>query len=160
MRFQAAGRFAGSVAVAVVIVSVLLVGGLYLFGAYEPQEEAHTATSVEMLSRIDLAELLGEDTTRKRPQLPAMADIKPLVIPRRTQSGFVQVEYVVDANGRVTEAQVVGAAPAGIYEDEALEIVRSRRYQPNPDGAETDRRTEMVDFTVVPEEDAGTSDDP
>ena len=160
MRFQAAGRFAGSVAVAVVIVSVLLVGGLYLFGAYEPQEEAHTATSVEMLSRIDLAELLGEETTRKRPQLPAMEDIKPLVIPRRTQSGFVQVEYVVDANGRVTEAQVVGAAPAGIYEDEALEIVRSRRYQPNPDGAETDRRTEMVDFTVVPEEDAGTSDDP
>jgi TonB family protein len=160
MRFQAAGRFAGSVAVAVVIVSILLVGGLYLFGAYEPQEEAHTATSVEMLSRIDLAELLGEETTRKRPQLPAMEDIKPLVIPRRTQSGFVQVEYVVDANGRVTEAQVVGAAPVGIYEDEALEIVRSRRYQPNPDGRETDRRTEMVDFTVVPEEDAGTSDDP
>jgi TonB family protein len=146
--------------VAVVIVTVLLVAGLYLFGAYDPEEEAHTATRVEMLSRIDLAELLGKKTTRSRPQLPAMEDIVPLVIPKRTQSGFVQVEYVVDANGHVIEAEVVGAAPVGIYEDQALEIVRSRRYQPNPDGGETDRRTEMVDFTVLPGDDAGNSDTP
>ena len=158
MGFQSIGRFAGSIAVAVVIVTTLLVGGLYLFGAYDPEEEAHTATSVEMLSRIDLAELLGEESTRSRPQLPAMEEIPPLVIPQRTQSGFVQVEYVIDANGRVIEAEVVGAAPVGVYEDEALEIVRSRRYQPKPDGGGTDRRTEMVDFTVLPGDDANTPD--
>ena len=87
-----------------------------------------------------------------------MKEIPPLVIPQRTQSGFVQVEYVVDANGRVIEAEVVGAAPVGVYEDKALEIVRSRRYQPKPDGGGTDRRTEMVDFTVLPGDDAKTPD--
>ena len=158
MGLQSIGRFAGSAAVAVVIVATLLAGGLFMFGAYDPEEEAHTTTSVEMLSRIDLAELLGEETTPSRPQLPEMKDIEPLVIPKRTQSGFVQVEYVVDANGHVIEAEVVGAAPVGIYEDEALEIVRSRRYEPKPGGGETDRRTEMVDFTVLAGDDADTSE--
>jgi TonB family protein len=156
MAFDSMLRFAGSVVVATIIVTVLLAGGLWMFGAYEPEEEAHTATSVEMLSRIDLAELLGEKTGRQRPQLPQMEDIEPLVIPRRTQSGFVQVEYVVDANGRVVEAEVVGAAPVGVYEDKALEIVRSRRYQPNPASVDVDRRTEMVDFSIVQD----VADDP
>ncbi|MGI9265160.1 MAG: TonB family protein [Gammaproteobacteria bacterium] len=149
MALDSVMRFTGSVVVATIIVTTLLAGGLWMFGAYEPEEEAHTSTRVEMLSRIDLAELLGEETGRQRPQLPAMEDIEPLVIPRRTQSGFVQVEYVVDANGRVVEAEVVGAAPVGVYEDQALEIVRSRRYQPKPTGADVDRRTEMVDFSIV-----------
>ena len=160
MSLQSVVRFAGSVAVALIIVTILLVGGLYMFGAYDAKEKSHTTTSVEMISRIDLAELLGEDTNRRRPQLPTLENIEPLVIPKRTQSGFVQVEYVVDENGHVIEAEVVGAAPVGIYEDEALEIVRSRRYTPGPDGQEIDRRTEMVDFTVMPREDANAPDVP
>ena len=157
MAFDSMMRFAGSVVVATIIVAILLTGGLWMFGAYEPEEEAHTATKVEMLSRIDLAELLGEKTGRQRPQLPQLEDIEPLVIPRRTQSGFVQVEYVVDANGLVVEAEVVGAAPVGVYEDKALEIVRSRRYEPKPAGVAIDRRTEMVDFSIVQDvaDDAG-----
>ncbi len=141
-------RMAGSVVVATVIVTFLLSTGLWLFGAYDPEEEGHTTTEVQMLSRIDLAELLGEEgDVRQRQELPPIEAIEPLTLPRRAQAGFVQVEYVVDGKGRVVDAEVVGAAPAGIYEDQALEIVRSRRYEPNPAGM-MDRRTELVDFQV------------
>ena len=141
-------RMAGSVVVATVIVTLLLSTGLWLFGAYDPEEEGHTTTQVQMLSRIDLAELLGEDgTVRQRQELPPIEPIDPLTIPRRAQAGYEQVEYDVDDKRRLLDAEYVGAAPAGIYEDQALEIVRSRRYEPNPAGM-MDRRTELVDFQV------------
>lgn len=143
-------RWAGSVVSASAIVFALLVIGLWMFGAYAPKEKGRRAHGVELLSNIDLAALLGEEPRRELPELPSMDDIPPLVIPQRTQSGFVQVEFTVDGQGRVTEAEVVNAAPAGIYEEQALAIVRSRRYQPKPGGSASGRRTEVVDFSVGP----------
>jgi hypothetical protein len=46
---------------------------------------------------------------------------------------------------------VVGATHEGVFEEQALAIVRARRYAPRPDGG-VDRRTEIVDYTIAGEE--------
>lgn len=87
-------RWAGSAAAAGVVVSVLMVASLWAFGAFD-RDDGHHAVDVHILSsseRLDLAEQLGEGEDRRRPRLPPLADIPPLVIPKRAESGFVQVE--------------------------------------------------------------------
>ena len=144
-------RWAGSVAAAAVVVGVLMVASLWAFGAFD-REDGHHAVDVHILSsseRLDLAKQLGEDDARRRPRLPPLADIPALEIPKRAESGFVQVEVVVDASGRILDAEVVRAVPSGVYEEQALEVVRARDYEPGDAG----RRIEIVDFTIEPEGD-------
>ena len=47
--------------------------------------------------------------------------------------------------GRVTDAQVVRAAPSGYYEEQALAILRSRRFE---DLAPGETGTEIIDFSI------------
>ena len=56
----------------------------------------------------------------------------------------MQVEVLVDAQGRVVDAEVVRSMPSGVFEEQALQIARSRQYGPGEPG----RRIEMVDFTL------------
>ncbi len=148
-------RYAVSVAIASVIVFLLLVGSLYMFGAYD-SKDGPRSQRVDLLSeseRLDLAELLGVPPKPERPQLPALEDIPPLELPSRPQSGFVQIELIVDDQGRVAEAEVVGATHEGVFEEQALAIVKARRYAPRPDGG-VDRRVEIIDYTIT-DDDAG-----
>jgi TonB family protein len=142
-------RWASSVVVAAVVVAVLLIVGLWAFGAFD-RDEGHHAVDVHILSsseRLDLAKQLGEGDDRRRPVLPPLEDIPPLEIPKRSESGFVQVEVVVDKDGSVIDAEVIRAVPSGVFEDQALEMIRTRGYGPGDAGT----RTEIVDFTVEPE---------
>ncbi len=146
-------RFGLSAAIASVIVFLLLVGSLYVSGAYE-KRDGPRAQRVDLLSeteRLDLAELFGEPAPNERPKLPELVDIPPLELPSPPQTGFVQVEVLVDEQGRVASAEVVGATHEGVFEEQALAIVRARRYAPRPDGG-VDRRTEIVDYTIAGEE--------
>ena len=145
-------RYGVSAAIASVIVFFLLVGSLYVFGAYD-RRDGPRSQRVELMPdsmRLDLAELFGESKEPERPRLPKLEDIPPLRLPGPPQSGFVQVEFVVDGQGRVAEAEVVGATHEGVFEEQALAIVRSRRYVPRPDGG-VDRRVEIVDYTIEDE---------
>ena len=120
----------------------------------QPQSDrpkGHHAVDVRLLTlgeRLDLAEALGEPAANERPSLPPLEEIPPLEIPRRREPGFVQVEFSVDARGRVTDAEVVRSMPEGLFDQQALEIIRSRQYPAGDSG----RRTEVVDFTVEPGE--------
>jgi TonB family protein len=146
-------KYVVAAAVGSVVVFLLLVGSLYMFGAYD-RKDGPRSQRVELLSeseRLDLAELFGETKEPERPRLPELADIPPLELPSRPKSGFVQIEVVVDGQGRVAEAEVVGATHEGVFEEQALAIVKSRRYQPSPDGG-VDRRLEIVDYTIAEDE--------
>lgn len=141
-------RFAGAGAAACVVVALILIGTLWAFGFLDRPEGRH-AVDVRLLTlgeRLDLAEALGERSATERPSLPPLEDIPPLEIPRRREPGFVQVEFSVDARGRVTDAEVVRSMPEGLFDQQALEIIRSRQYA----AGESGRRTEVVDFTVEP----------
>jgi TonB family protein len=144
-------RFLGSAAIAAVVVFVLMVAVLWGFGLVDlPEDNPILAHPVDALSdSIDVAELVGEPR-----QLPPPPREPPpaFELPRRQVSGFVQVEVSVGPDGRVREAQVVNAVPEGLYEEQALEIVRARRYVPPPDGRTID---EVVPFSVpAPQEEA------
>lgn len=142
-------RYGGFVGAASVVVAVLLVASLWAFGVLD-RPAGHHAVDLRLLTpseRLDLAEALGESAGAERRSLPPLEDIPPLEIPPHTASGFVQVEYVVDGQGRVVDAEVVRSVPPGLFEEQALEIVRSRAYGP----ADAGRRTEVVDFTLEPD---------
>jgi TonB family protein len=69
----------------------------------------------------------------------------------REISGFVQVVFTVQPDGTVSEARVFGAVPAGYYEEQALERVRARSWEPgvDADGNIVARQaTEVIEFTL------------
>ena len=147
-------RFLVAGSLATVIVAVLMASVLWGFGLLErPQDgiEAHPVDVLSSSARIDVGELIDGPSRPELPELPPMEEIPPLEIPTRRPEGFVQVEFQVDESGRVQSARVVNALPAGVYEDEALEQVRSRRWVPDPRGGTL---TEVVRFSV-PESTAG-----
>ena len=144
-------RFAGAAIAATFVVLVLMIVSLWAFGVFD-RPAGHHAVDVRLISdreRIDLAEALGENQSKQRPSLPPLADIPAVTIPRRSESGFVQIEFSVDQDGRVTDAEVVRSMPEGVFEEQALEIVRSRVYE----GDDMGRQTDIIDFVVEPEDD-------
>jgi TonB family protein len=64
--------------------------------------------------------------------------------------GWVDVQFTVQADGTLNEATVVGAQPAGVFEQSALDAVRHWRYQPLvKDGAPVAQRARVrVRFAV------------
>jgi TonB family protein len=57
------------------------------------------------------------------PQFPELARARGI-------DGWVDLRFVVGADGAVSDVAVVGAQPAGIFEQSALDAVRHWRYQP------------------------------
>jgi len=140
-------RWIGPLLAATVVVLALLVASLWAFGAFDIQR-LHYTQSLRLLGddeRRDLATELGEAPASTRPTLPPMEEIPPLEIPQRPRTGFVQLEFTVGADGRVAEAEVVRAAPSGYYEEQALAILRSRRFE---DLAPGETSTEIIDFRI------------
>lgn len=73
----------------------------------------------------------------------AHADLKPLkrVEPaypaeaaRAGTTGFVDVEYTVDASGKVANVSVLGAKPARTFESAAVKAVKQWQFAPGADG--------------------------
>ncbi len=56
--------------------------------------------------------------------------VYPAGLKERGVEGYVLVEYSVDAIGRVRNAAVVESAPPEVFDEEALRVVRSWRFQP------------------------------
>jgi protein TonB len=85
--------------------------------------------------------------------LPAHAELKPLkrvepVYPaeaaRSGTSGFVEVEYTVDASGKVSSVSVVNAKPARTFESAAVKAVKQWEFASGSDG----RGKVRLDFSM------------
>jgi len=146
-------RFAGSFGVAVCIVLAMLWFALEMSGFNERQQrrtlETHQVGVLTAAERRDFRELLGEGRVGPSPMLAPLAEIEPLELGRDVR-GIVQLEVLVDAAGGVTNVRVIDASPAGVYEEQAIAEVGTRRYEPEyVDGrAVATRRLEIVDFRV------------
>jgi len=84
---------------------------------------------------------------------PAHAELKPIkrVEPayppeaaRTRTSGFVEVEYTVDATGKVASVSVVNARPSRTFESAAVKAVKQWTFAPGADG----RGKVRLDFTL------------
>ncbi len=135
----------------------MLVVAVQLWGGFEratgDEEIAVDAHPLDLLigyDSLDVAELLGEPR-RRLPELeappPMLEPTAPAAASGRERRGFVQVEVEVDASGRPVDARVLQAAPAGVYEDDALAEVLDQRYPAGEPGT----RIRIVDFTVRPD---------
>lgn len=139
-------RWLGSAVLGTAIVYVLAVAGLFAFGWFdEKKSEAPRTHLVELLSSVDRVRLKDELGLDKRRTPPPPSAPKPLRLPRQV-SGFVQIEVEVGTRGEVLDAQVVGAVPEGYYEEQALNLVRGRQYEPSPFGSY--RQAEVVPFNI------------
>lgn len=83
--------------------------------------------------------LLGTETSEVRDESeveepPVATERSPPRFPARArsldQSGKVTVAFVVDIDGSVQDATVVLSEPAGVFDEAALEAVRSWRFSP------------------------------
>lgn len=54
----------------------------------------------------------------------------PLTARRKALTGWVDMQFIVKTDGSVSDPTVVGAEPAGVFEQPATEAVRKWRYRP------------------------------
>ncbi|HZX23061.1 MAG TPA: hypothetical protein VFF18_05960 [Woeseiaceae bacterium] len=150
-------RLLASFLTACVVSAAMLVVAVQLWGGFERATgedeiavEAHPLDLLVGYDSLDVAELLGEPR-RRLPELeappPMLEPVPPATAVERERRGFVQVEVQVDASGRPVDARVLQAAPAGVYEDDALAEVLGQRYPAGQPGT----RIRIVDFTVRPD---------
>ena len=146
-------RFAGSFGIALCVVTAMLWFSLEISGFNERQErrelEVHEVDVLTEAEQRDFRELLGEQDIGPSPMLAPLAEIPALDLSRDVR-GIVQLDVLVDADGSVSNVRVIDASPAGIYEQQAITEVETRRYEPEyVDGrAVATRRLEIVDFQV------------
>lgn len=62
--------------------------------------------------------------------ISAPAPEYPLAAVRNRQQGWVDVEFTVGADGRVSGAKVTGANPSHVFDHAAIEAVERARYEP------------------------------
>ncbi len=146
-------RLVVSALLGMVVVAGLLAGGVAIYEFGREHGDPVFASPVELLTGSELIEvgkLLGEDWDPDRRRLPPPPSTAPMLPPRQV-SGFVQLEFDVDTEGRVGDIEIVGATPAGVFEDEARARIESQRFAPLRDALGRplpSRRTEIVDFSM------------
>ena len=120
-------RFVFSFILGCIVVFTMLLTGLALFGVFDEDEPPALLTySVDPLTpaeRRALTEQLGEEINQ--PSKP-----RPAPTLSRDITGFVQLEVLLADDGTVAGAKVLGATPAGVYEDQALQDVLQKRFLP------------------------------
>lgn len=142
--------------IASVLVLTMAAVGVRWFYDREEQEE-QTLRVMKQINLTTMGETPGADERERRQRREFVREgpedrpaPPPVTVPEREVDGFVQVEFTVFPDGRVENVEVVGAQPAGVYEEQARQIIRSRDYtgQVSPAEQQGERRTEIVDFTV------------
>lgn len=139
------------------ITLAMLIAGISFFD--QPPDRASLrqgipVTPLPAARSVDIADWLRE----ARGDLPP-ADAPPSRLPppppmefaRADINGFVQLRFTVQPDGRATDIRVFGAVPPGVYEAQAIEQVRGRRWQPGTDeqGRAVARPvTEIIEFSV------------
>ena len=130
-------------------IAVMLVGMVALFGVTryfeKPPIAMVEAFRIEEATPEEIAAALGTVKPEPPPPPPAYEAL-------RERDGFVQVQFEVTPNGRARDVTVVGAMPAGYFEDQAMAQIERRRFVPERvDGeAISSVRTEIVEFKYLP----------
>lgn len=112
--------------------------------AAEEEEEARQAAAEqrrqqEEAERLAAEERAAEQRREEAERQPTAADLRPLSMPapeyptaalRTRQAGEVEVELTIGTDGSVTDARVIRAEPARVFDRAALAAVERWRFQP------------------------------
>lgn len=142
-------RLLGSMLAATVVVIVAMTIALNVWYSFKPKDEdLIEVRTIDMLGereRRDLADILGDNDPPTPPRAVAPLDLPGLE--RSPKQGFVQLEVSVSDDGSVGDVRVIGAFPAGVYEQQAVEAVREQIMMPSPPGT-TETRIEVIEFEI------------
>lgn len=148
-------RFLVSAAVASVGVIGLLAAGISIFepDIKDPVTAMHEVEVVNLAENPELAEMIRKEREKYRepePASPPPPEPLPQIIDDRRIEGFVQLEYTINADGTVSDVRVVGAAPRGVYEQEAVRRIEASMHVPKYENGEpvASRTSEVVEFSV------------
>jgi TonB family protein len=125
-----------------------------LVGARRWLAEAHDAGSDAVgISAVEHDITTIQDETKRAAEVvPAgnleLAKYVPPVFPisarERGMSGWVDVQFVVQSDGLVSDVIITGAEPVGLFEGAAVDAVRKWRYKPvQRDGHAIDQRARL-----------------
>ena len=140
-------RIVLSLCVAVVLVGAIALMGINTYFEKPPinqvaafRVEPATQAELELIRRIEEPPAQEQ---KPEPELPQFD---------RERDGFVQVEFEVTAEGRARDVRVVGAMPAGYFEEQAVAKIERLRFVPDRvDGeAVSSVRTQIVEFKYTP----------
>lgn len=151
-------RFIISAILGLLITLAMLIAGLQFFDGRMGKASLRQGIEVTPLPRhqqVDVAEWLrqarddlpevGAEPVMRLPPPP------PFELAAREVTGFVQLVFTVQPDGRATDVRVYGAVPPGYYEEQAMAAVQERRWEPGYDAggrAVARRATEIIEFSV------------
>lgn len=93
-------------------------------------DELETLTGDAVFGRQQDAYLATATPASELERLQAGTIEYPAVAAQRGIEGWVELEFVVDTSGQLTEARVVAAEPEGVFDEAALEAMSGFRYAP------------------------------
>lgn len=142
--------------VSLVVATVFIVSAVALgVNFYSEEEEDPRAlpdlsevTMISVKDNPDLARMIRE--ARGEPVDPLRELPEPPKQPERQVQGFVQLEYTINPDGSISDVEVVGAAPSGVFEERAVQRLQQSMRAPVYEDGEpvTRRRTEIIEFSV------------
>jgi TonB family protein len=95
----------------------------------------------------------AQETTRQVAEVVSAANLKlakyvppvfPVAARQHDASGWVEVQFLVQADGSVSDVIITGAEPVGLFEQAAVDAVKKWRYEPvERNGHATDQRARL-----------------
>jgi protein TonB len=89
-----------------------------------------TAPAVAITSPVDLTYYSVRDLDVQPRALREILPDYPVDADRQRLSGKVHVQLRLEADGRISDIEIVSATPPGVFEDSALKALRTARFAP------------------------------
>jgi len=116
-------------------------------------ETREAGTDETSISTVEHDMTATQETTRHATEIVSAANLElvkyvppvfPVAAREHGSSGWVEVQFLVKANGSVSDVIITGAEPVGLFEQAAVDAVRKWRYQPvERNGHATDQRARL-----------------
>ncbi len=111
--------------------------------ALTPQAAAPPPTARDTAAAASTATVLPRVLRTQQPVYPDLAA-------RRGIEGTVVLDFALTAQGRVRDARIVSADPAGVFDAAALAALRGWRFAPPPAAIANARYRQALEFALTP----------
>jgi protein TonB len=116
-------------------------------------ETREAGTDEASISAVEHDMTATQETTKQAAEVVSAAILKlaryvapvfPAAAREHGASGWVEVQFLVKADGSVSDVIITGAEPVGLFEQAAVDAVRKWRYEPvERNGHATDQRARL-----------------
>ena len=113
--------------------------------AAPPVEPARSALALD--SVVDLTYYTARQLDRQPTARTDIDPVYPAEADQQRQSGSVRVQLKVEADGRVSQVEVVESTPPGVFDASALDAFRAARFTPGQKAGRPVRALVLIEVT-------------